>query len=274
MGRNANRIANAEFELNGKTYKLFANNGKNNLHGGKEGFDKKIWTARTVDSDEPSLELTSFSPDGEEGFPGNLNIKVTYTLTKNNGLIIHYEGECDADTVLNMTNHSYFNLGGHASGVVDNHKVWLDSGFYTPNSDECVPTGEILSVKDTPFDFSDNKTLGEKFADSHEQITKFDGFDHNFVLNGSGFRKVGALSCPENGMVMEIYTDRPGVQVYSGNKIEEERVCKDGAVYSVHGGICFETQVFPNNLTFSHFPSAILRKGEKYDTATEYRFSK
>ena len=272
IGRNSNRIENSEFELNGKTYKLFANNGRNNLHGGFEGFDKKIWDAEIIDDEEPSLVLTITSPDGEEGFPGNVNVQVTYTLTNDNSLKIHYVGESDADTVLNMTNHAYFNLNGHSSGNIDNHSLWLDSDFYTPNSDECIPTGEVISVKNTPFDFSTDDLMGARFESEYEQIKKFGGFDHNFALNGRGYRKVGRFEGDKTGIIMEIYTDQRGLQVYSGHMIEEGRVCKDGAVYSIHQGICFETQAFPNNMQFSHFPDAILKKGAKYDTTTSYKF--
>ncbi len=272
IGRNSNRIENSEFDLNGKTYKLYANDGRNNLHGGKVGFDKKIWDAEMVDGDEPSLVLSTTSPDGEEGFPGNVKVTVTYTLTNDNSIKIHYEGESDADTVLNMTNHAYFNLNGHSSGSIDNHTLWLDCSFYTPNTDECIPTGEVLSVKNTPFDFSTKETMGERFKSQHEQIKMFGGFDHNFALNGRGYRKVGSFKGDKTGIVMEMYTDLSGLQIYSGNMIEKDRVCKDGNVYGTHHGICFETQVFPNNLKFSHFPSSILKKGEKYDTVTSYKF--
>ena len=272
IGRNSNRIENSEFELSGKTYKVYANNGANNLHGGKIGFDKKIWNAEVSDGEEPALKLSLKSPDGEEGFPGNVEVLVTYTVKRDNSLEIHYCGESDADTVLNMTNHAYFNLNGHNSGVVDNHALWLDCDFYTPNNEACVPTGEVLSVKGTPFDFSTEKTLGEGFASEHPQIKMFGGYDHNFVLNGRGFRKVGVCKGDKTGIVMEMYTDCPAVQIYSGNMIEEGRVCKDGALYSIHGGVCFETQVFPNSLKFSHFPGAILKKGDKYDTVTTYKF--
>ena len=272
IGRNSNRIENAEFTLNGKTYKLYKNDGRNNLHGGKDGFDKKIWDAQMVDGDESALVLTTESYDGEEGFPGNLRVKVTYTLKNDNSLEIHYEGQCDADTVLNMTNHAYFNLNGHASGSVDNHSLWLDSSFYTPNSNECMPVGDVLSVKNTPFDFTTHETMSERFASNHEQIKMFGGFDHNFALNGRGYRKFGEFKGDKSGIVMEMYTDLCGVQIYTGNGIEKNRVCKDGAVYSTHQGVCFETQVFPNNLKYSHFPTAILKKGQKYDTVTAFKF--
>ena len=272
IGRNSNRIENAEFELNGKVYKLYKNDGDNNLHGGKVGFDKKIWAVEELDKEEPAIALTIVSPDGEEGFPGTVNVKVTYTLTNDNALEIHYEGESDADTVLNLTNHAYFNLNGHNSGNVDGHSLWLDSEFFTPNNDKCIPTGEVISVKGTPFDFTEKATLGEKFKSDYEQIAKFGGFDHNFALNGRGYRKFGVFEGDKTGIKMEMYTDLCGVQFYSGNMIEEGRVCKDGVVYSKHHGVCFETQDFPNNLKFSHFPCSILKKGEKYDTVTTYKF--
>lgn len=272
IGRNSNRIKNSEFELNGSIYKLFTNNGKNNLHGGKTGFDKKIWDAKMVDEEEPSLVLSAVSPDGEEGFPGIVNVEVTYTLTNDNALEIHYIGKADADTILNMTNHAYFNLNGHSSGSIKNHSLWLDSDFYTPNSDDCIPTGEILSVKNTPFDFSEEHIIEEGLKSEHNQIKKFGGFDHNFVLNGRGYRRVGRCTGDKSGITMEIYTDQIGIQVYSGNLIEEGRICKDGVVYGKHHGICFETQSFPNSINFSHFPSPVLKKGEIYDTVTSYKF--
>lgn len=272
IGRNSNRIENSEFELNGKKYTLYANNGRNNLHGGKVGFDKKVWNAKAVDGDEPKLVLTLTSPDGEEGFPGNADVKVTYTLTNDNGIEIHYEGQADADTVLNMTNHSYFNLNGHASGNVDGHSMWIDSDFYTPNTNECIPTGEILSVKDTPFDFTTDELMGERFKSDHEQIMMFEGFDHNLVLNGTGYRKIAEAKGDKTGITMEVYTDLPGVQLYTSNGPDSDRLCKDGATYCHHSAFCLETQVFPNNLKYSHFPSAILRKGEKYNTKTTYKF--
>lgn len=272
IGRNSNRIENARFDLNGKTYRLCPNNGENNLHGGEVGFDKKVWGSEVFDSEEPELILSLSSADGEEGFPGNVAVKVTYKLTKDNAISIHYEGEADADTVLNMTNHTYFNLSGHNGGVVDNHKLWLASDFYTPNYENCCPTGEVLSVANTPFDFRKEKALGEGFASNHEQITIFGGFDHNFALNGTGYRLASRLTGDKSGIVMEMYTDCHGVQVYTGNGINDERVCKDGAIYPKHGAVCLETQAFPNFLKYSHFPSGLLKKGEKYDTVTTYKF--
>lgn len=272
IGRNSNRIENAEFELGGKICSLYANDGSDNLHGGKIGFDKKIWNAEAVDGDEPSLVLTTVSPDGEEGFPGTVNVRVVYTIAADNSLRIEYTGESDADTVLNMTNHTYFNLNGHSDGNVDGHKLWLNCDFYTPNTEACIPTGEVLKVENTPFDFTSPQVLGNKFESEHEQIKMFGGFDHNFIINGRGFKKAGKIEADKTGIAMEIYTDRIGMQVYSGNSFEDGRTFKAGAIYGAHQGICFETQAFPNCMNFSHFPDAFLKKGEKYHTVTWYKF--
>jgi len=272
IGRNSNRIKNSEFCLNGKEYKLYPNDGRNNLHGGNVGFDKKIWDAEMIDGDEPSLVLSITSHDGEEGFPGTVDIKVTYTLTDDNSIKIHYEAQSDQDTIVNMTNHSYFNLNGHNSGNVDGHTLWIDSDFYTPNTDECIPNGEVLSVKGTPFDFKTKETMGERFKSDHEQIKKFGGFDHNIALNGRGYRKVIEAKGDKSGIVMVVYTDQSGVQLYSGNSIDASRVCKDGESYPTHGAFCLETQSFPGGANFSHFPNGFLKKDEKYDTVTSYKF--
>lgn len=272
IGRNSNRLCGAKFTLDETEYKLYENDGRNNLHGGIEGFDKKVWSSKAIDGIEPKLVLTYTSPDGEEGFPGKVKVKVIYTLTKENGLNICYEAKSDKDTVINLTNHSYFNLNGHSSGSIDNHKLTLNAKFYTPNTDECMPYGEILSVKGTAFDFTEGKTFKEAFDSDDEQITMFGGIDHNMVLSGSGFRHIGTLEADITKIKMEMYTDLPGVQIYSGNVINTETVCKDGAKYPVHGAVCFETQNFPNSMEIPHFPSIVVKKGKKYKTTTEYRF--
>lgn len=274
IGRNSNRIEKSEFTLNGKNYTLAKNDGNNNLHGGLVGFDKRVWDSKAIDKDEPSLVLTLVSADGDEGFPGKVKVKVTYTLTKKNSIKIHYEGTTNKDTVLNMTNHSYFNLNGHASGTVDGHTLLMQSSFYTPNTEECMPCGVVEKTDGTPFDLRNGAKLKDVFMSEHEQIKLFGGFDHNFALDGFGFRKFAELTGDVSGIKMTAYTDRPAVQIYSGNVIDEERVCKDGVRYPVHGAVCLETQVFPNAMKYSHFPSPILKKGEKYDTVTEYAFSK
>lgn len=275
VGRNSNRIEDCEFELNGKTYTVAANDSgrNNNLHGGVKGFTSKVWTAKVIDGDEPQLELSITSADGEEGFPGNVSVKVTYTLTKENSLRIHYEGTSDADTLLNMTNHCYFNLNGHNSGKIVDHSLQLNCSFFTPNKDSCVPNGEVLPVAGTPFDFTSGKKIGTDINADDHQLTAFRGYDHNFAIDGRGYRKFATLEGDKTHIVMDCYTDLPAVQIYTGNYLDAERPCKEGAEYEMHCGVCLETQVFPNAMKFSHFPSPILKKGEKYDTTTEYKFS-
>ena len=272
IGRNANVIENSEFRLNGKTYKLFPNNNQNNLHGGKEGFDKKVWNAQSVDGDEPSLVLSYFSPDGEEGFPGNAQIKITYTLKNDNALQIHCEAQCDRDTVVNMTNHSYFNLNGHCSGSVEGHTLWLASHFYTPSTSEIIPGGEIRAVDGTPFDFTTESPIANRLAIKHEQIDMFGGYDHNFVLDGRGYRLGGVLKGDKSGITMEMYTDQPGVQIYLPTEFDSSKKYKGGANYGRYGAVCLETQGFPNGINYSHFPDVVLKKGDRYDRMTTYRF--
>ena len=272
IGRHANRIANSEFELNGTVYKVGANEGKNSLHGGIIGFDKKLWSAEAVGGSEPSLILSLTSPDMEEGFPGTLNVKITYTLTKDNALKINYNAVSDKDTVVNLTNHSYFNLAGHASGEMTDQVLQINSSFYTPNCKECMPTGEVLSVMGTPFDFRVPKPIGQDIDADFEQIQMFGGYDHNFVLDGRGYRLGAVASCPSNGITMKMYTDKPAVQLYTTNGVEDGRVCKDNTIYKVHQAFCLETQYFPNSMKFSHYPSPILKKGDTYDFTTSYQF--
>ena len=273
VGRNSNRIENCEFVIGETKYKLDANDSgrDNNLHGGVDGFSRRIWNAEAIDGDEPQLILSLFSPDGDQGFPGNAEIQVTYTLTKDS-LKIHYEGICDADTVINMTNHSYFNLNGHASGDVLGHKLWMNANHFTPNNDFCVADGTVLSVKDTVFDFTSEKEIGKDIHDPCYQLQNFRGYDHNFAINGRGFRKFAELTGEKTGITMQCFTDQPGVQLYTGNFVTADIPCKDGAKYTTHSGLCLETQGFPNNLKYSHFPSTIVKKGEKYDSVTEFKF--
>ena len=212
------------------------------------------------------------SPDGDEGFPGTANVGVEYSLTKDNGLKIHYRGESDRDTLMNMTNHSYFNLNGHNSGSIEGHRMQVNSEFFLPHNEKGLPDGEIRKVENTPMDFLNETELGKRLASEDEQILRARGLDHNFALSGFGFRCAAKITGEKSGIIMEIYTDRPGMHIYSGNWIEKERICKAGAVYGIHHGICFETQAFPNSMRFSHFPGAILKKGEVYDTVTMYKF--
>lgn len=272
VGRNSNRIANAEFTLNETQYKLAANDLKANLHGGITGYSHRVWNYEIADETEPKLILTLNSPDGEEGFPGNAQIKVTYMLTQDNSLVIHYEGICDQDTILNMTNHTYFNLNGHGSGKIDNHTLKLNADYFTPNVQDCYPNGEILSVKGTAFDFTSPKKIGEGFLSDDKQVKMFNGYDHNFVINNSGYRKFCEVKGDLTGIVMEGYTDQAGVQLYTGNGLNETTPCKDGIIYKVHDAFCLETQCFPNAINYNHFPSPVLKKGETYNTTTEYLF--
>lgn len=272
IGRNSNRIENSEFEIDGKLYKLTPNNGRNNLHGGPDGFNKKIWSAESVDGIEPKLILSLVSPDGDQGFPGEAHIKVTYTLTKENAFEIHYEAQCDQDTLVNLTNHTYFNLNGHNGGNINNHTLVLNSSFYTPNTDELMPYGEILKTEGTPFDFTKGMSFGEGFSSECKQVKKFKGYDHNFVLDGSGYRYCGYALGDKSGIKMELYTDLPAVQIYTHNSTQKERACKNGEFYPVHAGFCLETQVFPNAMKHRHYPGPLLRKGVKYDTMTSFKF--
>lgn len=276
IGRNANRIEGAEFELGGKLYKLSANDSgrNNNLHAGPVGFSEKVWNAKPKDGEEPSLILSLFSPDGDQGFPGNLNVTVTYTVTCDNSLKIHYEGISDSDTVINMTNHSYFNLNGHTSGKITEHKLLLNCDFYTPNNEHCVPDGSIFKVHDTPFDFTKEKSVGQDIKNDCFQVKAFGGYDHNLVIRGRGKRKFTRLTGDKTGIVMEGFTDAPCVQLYTGNNLTDNMKCKDNTVYSAHFGLCLETQGFPNAPKHSNYPSTIIKKGEKYESVTEYKFTK
>lgn len=271
IGRHANRIQNSTFVLDGTTYHVGQNEGSNSLHGGLTGFDKKVWTVVEKDGNEPSLELSLFSPDNEEGFPGNLKVKVIYTLTADNSLKIEYSAVSDKDTVLNMTNHSYFNLGGHDSGSVEDHILQMNSSFYTPNNSDCIPTGEISSVSGTPFDFRAPKPIGQDIHSDFEQTKMFGGYDHNFAISGRGMRMFAVVSSPKTNITMQVFSDQSGVQLYTANALDDG-IYKNGAHYSTHQALCLETQCFPNSMEFSHFPSPILKKGDTYHTVTEYKF--
>lgn len=276
VGRHANRIENAEFELNGVQYKVAVNNGKNHLHGGLNGFDKVVWDAEITSRDgNECLELTYRSKDGEENYPGNLDVKVTYTLTEDNALYIDYFAVSDKDTVVNLTNHAYFNLAGQGSGDVLNHYLMINADKFTAINDECVPTGEIREVKGTPMDFTESTKVGNGINSSDEQIINGGGYDHNWILNTDGkiTEKAAELYEATSGRAMEVYTTKPGIQVYSGNFLDGSIIGKGGAVYGKRGGLCLETQYFPNALKHKHFPSPILKAGQAYKHTTVYKFS-
>ena len=271
IGRHANRISNSKFTLNGVEYSVGANENGNSLHGGFVGFDKKVWAVEEKDGEEPSLVMSITSPDGEEGFPGTLELKMTYTITKYNSFKIHYYAVCDKDTVCNLTNHSYFNLGGHASGAIDNQILQMNSSFFTPNNDACMPTGEVWAVQGTPFDFRVPKPFGQDINSDFEQTEKFGGYDHNFIIDGRGFRTFAVVKSLDTGISMEVKSDLPSVQLYTANMLSEG-CYKDGEKYGKHNAFCLETQCFPNAMEHSHYPGPVLKKGEAYDTVTEYVF--
>lgn len=275
VGRHANRIEDSTFELNGKIYHLAKNDGDNHLHGGNKGFDKVVWKAAAIDGMEgPALQLSYRSVDGEENYPGNLDVEVIYTLTGENELKIDYYAVSDKDTVVNLTNHAYFNLSGHASGNIYKHLLKINADRFTVVDNECIPTGEIRDVKNTPMDFTELTPIGAGIDSVDEQIACGKGYDHNWVLNVSGKapEKAAELYDPETGRLMEVFTTKPGVQFYSGNFLEGA-IGKEGAVYGKRSGLCLETQFFPNAMKHKHFPSPILRAGDEYRHTTTYKFS-
>jgi len=271
VGRYANRIADAEFTLDGVQYKLTANAGKNHIHGGgKTRFDKVVWRGHAFQSDNGvGVRFAHHSKHGEEGFPGNLDCTVTYTLTNDDELKIGYEATTDRPTIINLTNHSYFNLAGAGSGDVLGHEIMINANLYTPADRALIPTGEIHSVKGTPLDFTRPRTIGSRIS----ELTQTRGYDHNYVLNGS----VGSLALaarvyePTSGRVMEAYTTEPGMQFYTANGMRQIKG-KDGKVYNRHYGFCLETQHFPDSPNKPHFPSVVLRPGQKYNTTTVFKF--
>lgn len=275
VGRHANRIEDSKFELNGTIYHLAKNEGENHLHGGVKGFDKVVWQADIIDScNGQSLQLVYRSSDGEENYPGNLDVKVIYSLTEDNELKIEYYAISDKDTVVNLTNHAYFNLSGHASGNIYKHKLKINADRFTVVDQASIPTGEIREVKETPLDFTGLTPIGTGIDSSYEQIVFGKGYDHNWVLNVSGKspEKAAELHDPETGRIMEVFTTKPGVQFYSGNFLDGA-IGKGGAIYNKRGGLCLETQYFPNAMKHKHFPSPILRAGDEYRHTTIYKFS-
>ena len=268
IGRYSNRIGNAEFTLNGTKYHLDKNNDKSCLHGGFNAFDKKVWDA-TINSDGITLKLNS--PDMENGFPGNLDVEVTYTL-KNRELTIDYKAVCDADTVLNLTNHAYFNLSGHASGGVEKHKMQIFADKVTEMSETYITTGKLLDVTGTPFDLRELTVIGPGLESDHPQIIVGGGYDHNFVLSDLPYHDLASAAILEcDGIRVTCLTTMPGVQFYSGNMLVGE-TGKDNAVYSRRAGLCLETQFWPDSVNKPDFPCSTLKKGETYHHTTVYRF--
>lgn len=275
VGRYANRIAGGKFSLDGKEYTLAKNNGPNHLHGGLKGFDKAVWHAKIVDPSRLPLAVTFShrSPDGEEGYPGNLDVEVTYELTDDNALNIHYKATTDKPTPINLTNHAYFNLAGHHAGDILDHLVTIKAANITPTDDSLIPTGKIEPVKDSPYDFTRPKKIG---ADLRKIKAKPIGYDINYVLD-AGKTDKPALAVtvfePGSGRVLEMLTTEPGVQFYTGNFLDGTVKGKGGAVYKQHAGFCLEAQHFPDSPNQSTFPSVILRPGKTYSQTTIFRFS-
>ena len=270
VGRHANRIGKAMFEYGGVQYHLEKNNGNNNLHSGTDFWSFRIWNVK--ETTENSITFSLHSPDGDQGYPGTVDVDVKYTLTENNSIVIDYHATTDADTPINMTNHSYFNLSGHESGTVREQILWIDADGFTKTDSELIPTGEIVPVEGTPMDFRVRKTIGLEIDSDYEAIKIGNGYDHNWALNNRGeSRKVAELFSQESGICMEVFTDLPGVQIYTANFVQNE-LGKNGVVYQKNQGVCFETQYYPDSLNHKNFPSCICKKDEEYRTKTEYRF--
>lgn len=268
VGRYANRIANGKFELEGQIYNLAVNNGVNHLHGGIKAFDKVVWDVTSFkNEDEAEIELHYLSLDGEEGYPGNLNITVKYSLTNKNELVIKYEATTDKATPVNLTHHSYFNLAGSKGVDILNHELRIDADFYTPVDELQIPTGELQNVEDTPMDFRKSTIIGDRI----NQVGG--GYDHNYVLNpNDNFGRVAELFEKESGRLLEVFTTEPGIQFYTGNFLDGSLKGKNGIVYKKYFGLCLETQHFPDSPNQPGFPNTILKPGKKFSSKTVYKF--
>jgi len=272
IGRYGNRIANGKFALNGKEYDLAKNNELNHLHGGNKGFESVVWDAKQVDGQ--TLELSYVSKNMEEGYPGNLNIKVVCKLTDNNELKIEYWASTDAPTVINLTHHSFFNLKGAGNGTINNHLLQINAAYYTPVDNGLIPTGEIASVENSPFDFQKTKPIGKNVEAEHQQLKYGLGYDHNFVLNQKleGLNYAAKVIEPVSGRTLEVYTNEPGLQFYGGNFLNGTQIGKNNKLYEYRTAFCLETQHFPDSPNKMHFPTTTLNPGEEYYSICIYKF--
>jgi len=273
IGRYGNRIGNAQFILNDSLYKLAANNGPNSLHGGIKGYNDVVWDA--VQNDESTLFLSYLSPDGEEGFPGNLQVNVTYELTDDNELKVEYKATTDKSTPVNLTQHSYFNLKGAGNGDILDHVLQINAAFYTPADSTLIPTGELAPVDGTPLDFRTPVAIGARINEDHPQLKTGKGYDHNWVLatpSDTALTFAARVTEPASGRTMEVYTNEPGVQFYCGNFMTGKEVGKNNKVYPFRGGFCLETQHFPDSPNKPQFPSVILNPGQEYYSVCVYKF--
>jgi len=275
IGRFANRIGGATFQIDGKSVSLFANDKNNSLHGGKKGFDKKIWQAEILSGEEQAaVRMHTQSPHGEEGYPGNLKVTVTYRLNAQNELSIDYRAETDQPTVVNFTQHSYFNLGGHDSGSILDHEVQINASYLTPVDDHLIPTGELLFVEDTPFDFRRMKPVRQDIESPHPQLQRAGGYDHNWVLDKEQgtLGKAAEVRHPASGRRMEVWTTEPGIQFYTGNFLDGSIEGKGRVRYEKRSGLCLETQHFPDSPNQPHFPSTRLEPDRPFSSQTVFKF--
>jgi len=274
VGRYANRIAKGKFTLNGKDYQLALNNGTNHLHGGPGGYHSVLWKSEVIEKNGiPAVKFTYTSPDGEEGYPGNLDVEVTYSWSDSSELIIDYTATCDRDTYINLTNHALFNLRGAGSGDILDHELMLAADHYTPVDSTLIPTGQIAPVLNTPFDFNTPVAVGKRIGDSNGQLIIGNGYDHNWVLKSNRITNLAAsLYEPISGRLMEIYTTEPGIQFYSGNFLDGSQLGHGKKSYNFRYGLALETQHFPDSPNQAGFPTTLLKKGEQYKQTTIYKF--
>jgi aldose 1-epimerase len=273
IGRNANRVGKAKFTFNGKEYTLDKNDGENSLHSGFNGYNTRLWKA-SLEEDKNAVSFELFSEDMDQGYPGNLNIKVTYTLTDDNAIRIDYLAKSDADTIVNMTNHSYFNLSGHNSGTALKHEVFIDAAKFTFADEHAIPSGEIRDVKDTPFDFNVMKPVAQDIKQDYDQLVWGKGYDRNFILNAPSLQEPVARVFDEaSGRIMEVFTNSPGLQFYSGNYLDGSGTGKEGCEYHDYDGLAFEAQFPPNAVNIPEFDQPVLKAGDEYNYTTIYKFT-